>query len=1166
MKKILAFILTFCMMLCGVCGVCYAVSEADEGTAAASGNPVLAFPGAEGGGKYTKGARGALDEGGTVEVYHVTNLNSNGPGSFADAITADTPEMDENGNVIEKPPVGRIIVFDVGGVIDFPSSTKISRDYVTILGQTAPGDGITLTGGDLQIGNAKKDIIIRYLRVRPTNKNGAEVDGMGGQWNTDVIIDHCSTSWCVDECLTLYGGNVENSSGYAQGKRLTVQNTISSESMRMSGHFKGAHGYGGIIGGTNATYYRNIFAHHDSRSPRLDRVLDRTDFRNNVVYNWGVTNSAYGGEPVSPHPGNERGLVRPSLVNYSNNYYKYGPSTVSGKQYRIYDFSGLAKEVGKTYHDTVVEKSKFYMTDNYVYGSSTVTNNNWANDGTNSAAGQVTKMSEPFLLGDDLYPDLNIPEDKLLAGKDVLNDVTADAGATLPKRDSIDARVIADVKNQTGRIINNEEEVGGLVGIQSSERVFVIPEEWKASNGMGDAKDGDIVPDGTWAGYTWIEAYVNEWTEQQSAVAPTNPEITVTSPAIASISSTVNGQTVSNGKWSVIKETDTLSYKASAAPVGDTAITKMELYDDETLIKTYDGASAIDDSISLELGTHYLSCVAYNDKGESTRSTTSIVYVNGSTAPEGWTYKQIGTPSYSGKGAVSVDSDGIYTMGGSGKIGSKADKCDFVYKEMTGEFDISIKLESIMANENGPVFGLMVREGLSGGDRMAALVDGWIKYGRNDRIVARTTANADIAKDSEQTNTTDQKMGIFMKGKSGEIVSGNVLGEHAYATEADGAYHLPNYLRIQRSGDTLIFSVSDSGTDWTDNARQPYIMNISGLADKLYVGMAIDSQQGQSDASPKAYYSQAQFSELKLENQSNYEAPATPSPEPTVDPSSVGKYDAWKAGSSTNGGALGTSETVNFEGKDALYIETFNVYKILNEPISSGIVDFDFDVYVDTAIDRSFRVYLENETGNWQNTGNVFAEIINNRNKQVNKGPGIDTQNDPMFTYTELGASGWVHFAVTVDYNKAGTEEFITMTASKSDGTVLSTVQMGSIPGADNTLKSVRLVKTANPTYFADMNILKRIVNDNIYYTENPTLSGNAVTASVVNKTDESGVLFIAAAYENGMVAEVKSVRIEKSDDAVLISETFDKEYDDVRFYLWSAGSIEPYHNAVSAE
>lgn len=1181
MKRILAFSVALCVIFSAlsICGICFAVQSADTETsqsaganaAAAEDTPLLAFPSAEGGGKYTKGARAALDEeGGTVEVYHVTNLNSDGPGSFTEAISAD-PVDETLGEAENKPPIGRIIVFDVGGVIDFPNGTKINRDYVTILGQTAPGDGITLTGGDLQIGNARKNVIIRYLRVRPTNKNGAEVDGMGGQWNSDVIIDHCSTSWCVDEGLTLYAGNVENSNGYEQGKRLTVQNTISSESMRMSGHFKGAHGYGAIIGGTNATYYRNLFAHHDSRSPRLDRILQKTDIRNNIIYNWGVTNSAYGGEPTSPHPGNARGQIRPSKINYSNNYYKYGPSTVEGKRYRIYDFKDLAKEVGKTYNKEVngetvmftVEKSQFYMEDNYVVGSQTVTDNNWANDGTNSAQNQVAKMTEPFSLGDDLYPDLNIPADKLLAGKDVMEAILPDIGATLPRRDSIDARVIADVKNQTGRIINNEEEVGGLAGIQNSERTFVIPEDWKTANNMGSAKDSDIVPSGVWAGYTWIEAYVNDWTEQQSKTIPTNPTVTVTSPAIASIGKTVNGQTVDNGNWLVIKDNQTVNYKASALPVGETSITKMELYDCETLIKTYDGA-VIDDSISLGLGEHYLSCVAYNDKGESTRSTTSIVYVNGTNMPEGWTLTKIGSNTYSGKGAVSVDADGVYTMGGSGKIGGKADMCDFMYKEVTGDFDISLKLESIMANENGPVFGLMVREGLSGGDRMASLVDGWIKFGRNDRVVARTTKSSNIATDKAQTNSTDQKIGIFMTGKEGEIVSGNVLGEHPYDTEPTGKYHLPNYLRIQRNGNNLIFSVSDSGTDWTDNARQPYTMTISNLANKLYVGVAIDSQQGQSDASPKAYYSQAQFSELTLEN--DYTPIPSVTPGPTLDPDSYGKYGDWKIGQATETGKDGAAEVVNYEGKDAFYVTKRNVYKTFDTPISSGIADFDFDLYVDTSVDRNFRVYLENAESDYTVTDNVFAEIINNRGKKINLGPVLDEQTKTFFTYEQLGESQWVHFKAALDYGKADTDEFITLTATRADGTEIAKAQTGAISGKSTALKSVRLVQTAASAYFADMNIMPRIVHSGVYYEKAPSIDGNTVTASVVNKTDEKGVLFIAAAYENGMVAETKTVKIDKSDTAVSANVTFDKEYDDVRVYLWSSDTLEPYSNIVKVK
>lgn len=1086
---------------------------------------VPAFPGAEGGGKYTKGARGVLDnavdttqipdsvmtvsavqnielESGAqqevtftkidlnsariflwdenntpyceafylatnpaptdIEVYHVTSLESEGEGTLRDALSRE----------------GRVVVFDVGGIINVPDTLYINNSNITILGQTAPGDGITLTGGDLRMANGVKNIIIRYMRIRPTDDTGNEVDALGGQWNTDIIFDHCSASWCIDECLTLYAGSAEDST-YAQGKRLTVQNTISSESLRMSNHFKGAHGYGAIIGGTNATYWRNLFAHHDSRSPRLDRALNKTDFRNNVVYNWGVTNSAYGGEPTSPHPGNAKGLVFPSLINYSNNYYKFGPSTVAGKRYRIYDFKDIAKEVGKTYHDKVVEPSKFYLTDNYVFGSSTVTKDNWANDGIGGAYQKnATKMTTPFSLGDEVYSDLNIPSDKLLAGKDCL-DILSDVGATLPKRDNIDARVIEDVKNQTGRIINRDEEVGAFTGITEAHRTFEIPADWKAANGMGSSKESDIVTNGKFKGYTWIEAYVNDWTEQQSA--PTNPTVTVTSPAIAAMSGTSN-----KSKWAVIKDNETLSYKAAATPADGTSITKMELYDEEKLIKTYDGA-AIDDSISLATGTHYLTSLAYNDKGESTRSTTSIVYVNGSTAPEGWSHKQIGTTSYSGKGAISYFADkDQYMIGGSGKIAGDTkyfDLCDFMYKEVTGDFDISLKIDELPKNENGASFGLMLRETLDSKSRMASIVDGWIKYGRNDRIMARTETGKGIYKDPAQTNSTDNKMGAFMSSKDGKIISGNVLGERPYDTYPDDGIdpsggidcHLPNYLRIQRSGDTIKLSVSDSGEDYTDNIRQPYTLEISGLSNKLYVGVVIDSQMNQSDASPQLYYSQARFSELKLtEGEAGFDPSETPAesaaPKPTSQPIESDKYNDWNLGLATETEDAKAS-AVSYSGKDALYVENRNVYKVLETPISSGKVTFDTDVYIDTTVPKNFRIYFENAENKITNTDAVFAQVVYNDASAVIKGPALDSA-DTLFPYSNLSESGWVHFKIELDYANAGTNEFITVTATAPDGTTeLGTAKMGAISGKDTTLKSIRLIQTAKPAYFADMNL-----------------------------------------------------------------------------------------------
>ena len=247
-----------------ICGI-YSASAAEE---------LPAFPGAEGGGKYTTGARAKSSR----EVYHVTNLNASGDGSFADAVSKE----------------GRIIVFDVGGTIELNGTLTINKSNLTILGQTAPGDGITFSGGDISIADGKKNIIMRYLRIRPSDKNGGEPDGLSGRWNSNIIIDHCSLSWSVDELLTIYAGSTESSKTI--GNHLTIQNTIAAESLRMSNHFKGAHGYGAIMGGTYASYYNNLLAHHDSRSPRLDRELKSTDIRNNIIYGWSEINSADGAE------------------------------------------------------------------------------------------------------------------------------------------------------------------------------------------------------------------------------------------------------------------------------------------------------------------------------------------------------------------------------------------------------------------------------------------------------------------------------------------------------------------------------------------------------------------------------------------------------------------------------------------------------------------------------------------------------------------------------------------------------------------------------------------------------------------------------------------------------------------------------------------------------
>ena len=769
-------------------------------TSAANETPLLAFPGAEGGGKYTEGARGA-DK---IEVYHVTNLNDDGEGSLRDAVSEP----------------GRIVVFDISGIIELESKLVFDSDNVTVLGQTSPGDGITITGYDAEI--KANNIILRYLRIRPTDSQGEEPDGLGGRWVHDVIIDHCSVSWGVDELLTLYAGSCENEDK-SPSRNITVQYCLSAESLRMSSHIKGAHGYGGIIGGTNATYHHNMFAHNDSRNPRFDRNLGSTDMVNNVIYNWG-NNSAYGAEPYSYNKQEEfSDPEHVSNINIRNNYYKYGPSTREDVRYKIFE----ATNDGSVMYGNEILKSNAYIKGNYVFGSEKFTSDNTAGEESVMNCGMLNLLEDPISMGE--Y------EISIDSAEDAFYDVIMNAGATLPRRDAVDARIASDALNGTGRIINQEEEVGGLTGIESETRVFDIPAEWKAENGMGMAAESDIAP----SGYTWIEEYVNDWTAQQDA--PSNPSITVLSPATAYYENTMDN-TGGKGFWTIADGNEGVVYRMTAEASEGTEIVKTEIYDSTKLIYTSD-SKEIEQRLMLEPGIHYLTSKAYNDRGEKTTSDTSIVYVIGADNTE---LIEVGETAYPGKSAKWMN-EGVTYIGGSGLIGGTADSFSFDAGYTNGDFSYTVKLESIPKYENGVQCGIMFRESMAEGSRFIMISDLWKKYGENVIAEARTEEGGEAET-------------LWFKDTDGD----EIKNSGSYDTEK---YPLPKYLRIERFGDTLRLSVSDSGTDFTDNVRQPIELDISGWSDTAVVGLAVDSMNGKSsEGNPELpYYTIAGFSDIRTD-------------------------------------------------------------------------------------------------------------------------------------------------------------------------------------------------------------------------------------------------------------------------------------------------------------
>jgi hypothetical protein len=432
----------------------------------------LAFPEAEGFGKNATGGRGGV-------VLEVTNLNDAGPGSLREAIL--------NSNT-------RTIVFRVSGTIYLQSVLRISTGNVTIAGQTAPGDGITLAGYNFRV--STDNVIIRYIRARLGDMNRQADDAFTCTEQNNIIIDHCSFSWSLDEAASAYDNT-----------NFTMQWCIVSESLYNSFHPKGYHGYGGIWGGSKASFHHNLLAHHTSRNPRFNGPRyqlgwdEICDYRNNVIYNWGG-NSAYGGEP-NPYDFNK------GSVNMVKNYYKPGPATRTDEiSYRI--LSPTMDTASDTY-------SNWYIDSNFVFGNANATNDNWTYgvQEISSTIKDEIKSLTPFPF--DITTEHTAGE--------AYAAVMQHAGASLPRRDTIDNRIIFEVQNKTALfggptygagkgIIDSQNDVGGYPRLFSAPAPLDrdhdgMPDQWETDSGLNPDNASDRNGDADSDGYTNLEEYLN---------------------------------------------------------------------------------------------------------------------------------------------------------------------------------------------------------------------------------------------------------------------------------------------------------------------------------------------------------------------------------------------------------------------------------------------------------------------------------------------------------------------------------------------------------------------------------------------------------------------------------------------------------------------------------
>ncbi|MCH6236487.1 fibronectin type III domain-containing protein [Cognataquiflexum rubidum] len=514
-----------------------------------------AFPGAEGFGKYTTGGRGG-------KVFIVKNLNDSGVGSLREALEATVP---------------RIIVFEVSGNIELKSTINVRRGNLTIAGQTAPGDGITIKNHPIRIIDSN-NIIIRFMRFRLGDVSKIEADSFEArQGSSNLIIDHCSFSWGTDETCSVYTGSFT-----------TIQNSIIAEGINDASYFGKdfPHAYGSIWGGNNVSFYKNLMAHFVIRVPSIATNSNIADLRNNVIYNWHLRATNNGAN---------------AKANLIANFYKPGPAT-NAHSPKTYINQAFFWPTGSDY-------GKFYLYGNKLDGRPIIDNDQWLGVRLETSA-----LTEEFLEdlknkdeNGNLVP-FSVPSDlysQTLTADAAYEDVLAHAGASL-FRDAVDERLIREVKTGTVTfkgsksgllgIIDSQNDVGGWPVLKSlpapkdTDRDG-MPDTWELENGLNP----NLADNNGYklsSSYTNIEVYINSLVKHISEFDATTP------PSVPQLESPVNAATG--------MATNSILKWKSAANAQSYQIQVSKTQDFAALVTNMENLTSLQHSVqNLELNTQY---------------------------------------------------------------------------------------------------------------------------------------------------------------------------------------------------------------------------------------------------------------------------------------------------------------------------------------------------------------------------------------------------------------------------------------------------------------------------------------------------------------------------------------------------------------------------------